>query len=71
MSLAGNNSFSTIPMSLMRTFSMMLGELDFVGTYVVPFYNGQLKIPLTSFFMLGELIMLIALQLYVFIKHHF
>lgn len=56
MSLAGNNSFSTIPMSLMRTFSMMLGELDFVGTYVVSFYNGQLKIPLTTFFMLGKLI---------------
>ncbi|KAL5285092.1 TRPA1 family protein [Megaselia abdita] len=52
ISTTGNNSFSSIPMSLMRTFSMMLGELDFVGTYVVPYYNGQLKVPLTSFFIL-------------------
>lgn len=58
MSTSGNNSFSSIPMSLMRTFSMMLGELDFVGTYVVPYYNGQLKVPLTSFLILGESVLL-------------
>lgn len=28
-------SFTSIPMSLLRTFSMMLGEMDFVGTFIV------------------------------------
>lgn len=42
-------SFSTIPMSLLRTFSMMLGEMDFVGTYVQPFYLNQLPYPFPAF----------------------
>ncbi|XP_046808710.1 transient receptor potential cation channel subfamily A member 1 isoform X1 [Lucilia cuprina] len=46
-------SFSNIPMSLLRTFSMMLGELDFVGTYVNTYYRDQLKVPLTSFLILS------------------
>lgn len=41
-------------MSLMRTFSMMLGELDFVGTYVNPFYNNQLKLAIPSFVILSK-----------------
>nr|XP_026500855.1 transient receptor potential cation channel subfamily A member 1 [Vanessa tameamea] len=49
-------SFSTIPMSLIRTFAMMLGELDFVGTYVQPFYKSEsetdLPFPLPTFFIL-------------------
>ncbi|KAH8301176.1 hypothetical protein KR018_006468 [Drosophila ironensis] len=48
-------SFSNIPMSLLRTFSMMLGELDFVGTYVNTYYRDQLKVPMTSFLILSEL----------------
>lgn len=36
-------SFKTIPMSLIRTFSMMLGEIDFIGTYVRPFYHKEEK----------------------------
>ncbi|KAI8118790.1 Transient receptor potential cation channel subfamily A member 1 [Lucilia cuprina] len=46
-------SFSNIPMSLLRTFSMMLGELDFVGTYVNTYYRDQLKVPITSFLILS------------------
>ncbi|XP_050360802.1 transient receptor potential cation channel subfamily A member 1 [Nymphalis io] len=49
-------SFSTIPMSLIRTFAMMLGELDFVGTYVQPYYKSEsetdLPFPLPTFFIL-------------------
>lgn len=47
-------SFSNIPMSLLRTFSMMLGELDFVGTYVNTYYHDQLKVPMTSFLILSK-----------------
>lgn len=40
LDLQGNHiSFSSIPMSLMRTFAMMLGEIDFLGTYVEPYYH--------------------------------
>lgn len=51
---ANHLSFSTIPMSLIRTFSMMLGEMDFVGTYVQPFYTNQLTFPIPAFIMLCE-----------------
>lgn len=36
-------SFRTVPMSLMRTFAMMLGEIDFLGTYVQPFYREEIQ----------------------------
>lgn len=49
---ANHLSFSSIPMSLLRTFSMMLGEMDFVGTYVQPFYYSELPLPITSFMLL-------------------
>ncbi|CAH2103609.1 unnamed protein product [Euphydryas editha] len=49
-------SFSSIPMSLIRTFAMMLGELDFVGTYVQPYYKSEtennLPFPIPTFFIL-------------------
>ncbi|XP_046389520.1 transient receptor potential cation channel subfamily A member 1-like isoform X3 [Ischnura elegans] len=34
-----HQSFSSIPLSLMRTFSMMLGEIDFLGTFVSPYIS--------------------------------
>jgi transient receptor potential cation channel subfamily A protein 1 len=43
-------SFQTISMSLFRTFSMMLGEIDFVGTYIYPFH--RLPYPTASFVIL-------------------
>ncbi|VVC86120.1 unnamed protein product [Leptidea sinapis] len=50
-------SFTSIPMSLMRTFAMMLGEIDFVGTYIHPYYKSEadvfLPFPLMTFNMLG------------------
>lgn len=52
---ANHLSFSTIPMSLIRTFSMMLGEMDFVGTYVQPFYAHQLTFPMPAFVMLCKI----------------
>ena len=47
-------SFTSIPMSLMRTFSMMLGEMDFVGTFVQPFHTQNLPFPYTSFVILSN-----------------
>uniref|UniRef100_A0A1A9V4K4 Transient receptor potential cation channel subfamily A member 1 n=1 Tax=Glossina austeni TaxID=7395 RepID=A0A1A9V4K4_GLOAU len=56
-------SFSNIPMSLLRTFSMMLGELDFVGTYVNTYYRDQLKVPVTSFLILSTSIFMILMPI--------
>ncbi|EDW93102.2 transient receptor potential cation channel subfamily A member 1 isoform X4 [Drosophila yakuba] len=56
-------SFSNIPMSLLRTFSMMLGELDFVGTYVNTYYRDQLKVPMTSFLILSVFMILMPILL--------
>lgn len=48
-------AFSSIQMSLVRTFSMMLGEMDFVGTYVQPFWHHELPLPITSFLLLCKM----------------
>lgn len=53
---ANHLSFSTIPMSLVRTFSMMLGEMDFIGTYVQPFYYGELALPVPSFLLFCKIL---------------
>lgn len=49
-------SFQTIPMSLMRSFSMMLGEMDFVGTFIQPFHMKHLPFPYASFAILCKFI---------------
>ncbi|KAF4531899.1 hypothetical protein B566_EDAN000928 [Ephemera danica] len=54
-------AFNTVPMSLMRTFAMMLGEIDFLGTYVHSLYNRSddggrgrsLPYPVATFVILG------------------
>lgn len=66
-------SFKTVPMSLMRTFAMMLGEIDFLGTYVLPFYRVEesvgnkgaksLPYPLPAFFILGVFMVLMPILL--------
>ncbi|XP_035438055.2 transient receptor potential cation channel subfamily A member 1 isoform X2 [Spodoptera frugiperda] len=60
-------SFNSIPMSLMRTFAMMLGELDFVGTYVQPYYKSEtdilLPFPMPTFFILGIFMVLMPILL--------
>nr|XP_008191477.1 PREDICTED: transient receptor potential cation channel subfamily A member 1 isoform X2 [Tribolium castaneum] len=62
-------SFKTIPMSLVRTFSMMLGEIDFLGTYVKPYYlttedeKSFLPFPLPAFFILGLFMVLMPILL--------
>lgn len=60
-------SFNSIPMSLMRTFAMMLGELDFVGTYVQPYYKSEtdivLPFPMPTFFILGLFMVLMPILL--------
>jgi hypothetical protein len=62
-------SFKTIPMSLVRTFSMMLGEIDFLGTYVKPYYLTTeeermfLPFPIPAFFILGLFMVLMPILL--------
>lgn len=51
---ANHLSFSTIPMSLMRTFSMMLGEMDFVGVFSLPMHHNTLPNPYATFAVLCE-----------------
>lgn len=62
-------------MSLMRTFAMMLGEIDFLGTYVNPFFKHDtinemqdrelksLPYPLPAFFILGLFMVLMPILL--------
>ncbi|KAL4717669.1 hypothetical protein ACJJTC_000818 [Scirpophaga incertulas] len=60
-------SFSSIPISLMRTFAMMLGEIDFVGTYVQPYYKSDtdihLPFPMPTFFILSLFMVLMPILL--------
>lgn len=59
LSQGGHLSFSNVPISLIRTFSMMLGEIDFLGTYVQPYYDEnvskekKLPYPIPAFLILG------------------
>lgn len=64
----GNHlSFKNITMSLMRTFAMMLGEIDFVGTYVQPFFKSEtdviLPFPWPTFFILSLFMVLMPILL--------
>ncbi|KAJ3651762.1 hypothetical protein Zmor_017778 [Zophobas morio] len=60
-------SFKTTPMSLVRTFSMMLDEIDFLGTYVKPYYltteddRSFFLFPLPAFFILGLFMVLMPI----------
>lgn len=46
---------------------MMLGEIDFVGTYVQPYYNSETEIllpfPMPTFFILGLFMVLMPILL--------
>lgn len=54
-------------MSLIRTFSMMLGEIDFLGTYVRPYYLNEegrsLPFPIPAFLILGLFMVLMPILL--------
>ncbi|XP_052746471.1 transient receptor potential cation channel subfamily A member 1 [Bicyclus anynana] len=60
-------SFSSIPMSMMRIFAMMLGEIDFVGTYVQPYYKTDsdivLPFPIPTFLILALFMVFIPILL--------
>ncbi|XP_065074384.1 transient receptor potential cation channel subfamily A member 1 isoform X2 [Ochlerotatus camptorhynchus] len=56
-------SFASIPMSLLRTFSMMLGEMDILGTYVQPYYQNHLLYPIPSFAILCLFMILMPILL--------
>ncbi|XP_034255303.1 transient receptor potential cation channel subfamily A member 1 [Thrips palmi] len=66
----GNHlSFGTVPMSLLRIFSMMLGEIDFLGSYVQPFFLVHdaeprwLPMPLTTFLVLAVFMVIMPILL--------
>lgn len=66
----GHLSFSNVPISLIRTFSMMLGEIDFLGTYVQPYYDDEnglekklLPYPIPAFLILGLFMVLMPILL--------
>lgn len=66
----GNHlSFSTVPMSLLRIFSMMLGEVDFLGSYVQPFFLVHdaeprwLPMPLPTFLVLAVFMVIMPILL--------
>lgn len=48
------SSFTTVPMSLFRTFSMMLGEIDFLDTFIHPYRHETLPYPHATFTILCE-----------------
>lgn len=57
-------------MSLIRTFDMMLGEIDFLNTYVLPFYRDEttdtcltLPFPIPAFVILGIFMVLMPILL--------
>lgn len=59
-----------MPISLLRTFSMMLGEIDFLGTYIQPYYGETtekmkttLPYPIPSFLILGLFMVLMPILL--------
>lgn len=59
-----------MPISLLRTFSMMLGEIDFLGTYVEPYYGEctekvktTLPYPIPAFVILGLFMVLMPILL--------
>ena len=44
VSLQGSHlSFSSVPMSVMHAFSMMLGEVDFLNIFVYPYFGESTK----------------------------
>lgn len=50
-------------MSVIRTFSMMLGEMDFVGTYIQPYHMRELPFPIPAFVILGLFMVLMPILL--------
>ncbi|XP_069689310.1 transient receptor potential cation channel subfamily A member 1 [Periplaneta americana] len=69
LSRGGHLSFRDVPISLLRTFSMMLGEIDFLGTYVHPYYDEKvakerkLPYPIPAFLILGLFMVLMPILL--------
>lgn len=53
-------AFATVPMSLLRTFSMMLGEIDLTH-YIQSFYLGDLLFPIPVFCILCEYFILYSI----------
>ncbi|XP_047477382.1 transient receptor potential cation channel subfamily A member 1-like [Penaeus chinensis] len=68
MSHGGQLSFSNVPMSMLHTFSMMLGEVDFLTIFVYPFYHestrgDSLLFPRTTFALLVIFMILMPILL--------
>jgi len=56
-----------VPISLLRTFSMMLGDIDFLSTYVQSYYRENVKTtlpyPIPAFLILGLFMVLMPILL--------
>ncbi|XP_068249556.1 transient receptor potential cation channel subfamily A member 1 isoform X2 [Palaemon carinicauda] len=68
LSHGGHLSFSNLPMSMLHTFSMMLGEIDFLNIFVYPFYGESprgdvLRYPGTTFALLVIFMILMPILL--------
>ncbi|XP_069176074.1 transient receptor potential cation channel subfamily A member 1 [Procambarus clarkii] len=68
MSHGGYLSFSNVAMSMLHTFSMMLGEVDFLTIFVYPFYQesvrgDRLLFPRTTFILLVLFMILMPILL--------
>ncbi|KAK4295471.1 hypothetical protein Pmani_031988 [Petrolisthes manimaculis] len=68
MSQGSHLSFSNVAMSMMHTFSMMLGEIDFLALYVYPFYGESIRsdlllFPYTTFILLIVFMILMPILL--------
>ncbi|XP_037797640.1 transient receptor potential cation channel subfamily A member 1-like [Penaeus monodon] len=68
MSHGGHLSFSTVPMSMLHTVSMMIGEMDFLQVFVYPFYRESergtyIPFPGTTFTLLAVFMILMPILL--------
>ncbi|XP_070000625.1 transient receptor potential cation channel subfamily A member 1-like [Penaeus vannamei] len=68
MSHGGHLSFSTVPMSMLHTVSMMIGEVDFLQVFVYPFYRESergtyIPFPGTTFTLLAVFMILMPILL--------
>ncbi|XP_047501251.1 transient receptor potential cation channel subfamily A member 1-like [Penaeus chinensis] len=64
----GHLSFSTVPMSMLHTVSMMIGEVDFLQVFVYPFYRESergtyIPFPGTTFTLLAVFMILMPILL--------
>ncbi|XP_051785308.1 transient receptor potential cation channel subfamily A member 1b [Erpetoichthys calabaricus] len=56
-------NYRTIPVSVMQTFAMMLGEISYQDNFLVPFLNGRMAFPPLTFIALVWFLLLVPILL--------